>query len=100
MDENIPPLIVKGAILYQTCSACPEQYDVFFGETQIGYLRLRHGNFRATYPDVGGTDVFYAAPKGDGIFEEDERMPYLEKAVKALIAEHNRVTLENLYKQY
>ena len=35
--------------LIQTCGACPEQYDAFIGEEQVGYLRLRHGYFRWQY---------------------------------------------------
>ena len=40
--------------LVLTCGACPEQYDAFDGERQVGYLRLRHGHFTVTCPDVGG----------------------------------------------
>lgn len=96
--RHIPPLIVKGALLYQTCFACPEQYDVFFPgvQPQIGYLRLRHGGFTASYPDYNGVDVYSASPKGDGCFEAEERMFYLENAVDALIKEHNKAALEQL----
>lgn len=73
-----------------TCSACPEQYDVFDGDTQVGYLRLRHGYFRADYPDCGGETVYEADTVGDGVFAENERMPQLEKAVAALIARHKK----------
>ena len=44
-------LIINGCTLVRTCYACPEQYDVFFHDFQIGYLRLRHGNFTAEYPE-------------------------------------------------
>jgi hypothetical protein len=50
-------LIVNGCTLVLTCAACPEQYDVFFEDFQIGYLRLRHGSFRADYPECMGTTV-------------------------------------------
>ena len=42
---------------------CPEQYDVYFGDFQIGYLRLRHGSFSASYPDYTGETVFHAYQK-------------------------------------
>ena len=78
---------IFGCKLVLTCSACPEQYDVFYFGEQIGYLRLRHGNFSADYPDVGGRQVYAAHPQGDGMFEPQERLYQLTKAVQALLAE-------------
>ena len=86
----LPFLIIEGCKLELTCQACPEQYDVYFCGFQIGYLRLRHGSFRASYPDYGGVTVSTASPRGDGIFDPDERIKYLTAAVKALIEEHNK----------
>lgn len=74
--------------LVMTCFACPEQYEVFLGDTQIGYLRLRHGEFRAEYPDCGGDTVFRGSPKGDGRFEDDEREQFLSQALDALLVRH------------
>jgi hypothetical protein len=78
--------VISGCRLIQTCVACPEQYDVFDDYTgcQIGYLRLRSGVFRADLRGAGGTTVYSANTKGDGTFENDERMPELRKAVKAI----------------
>ena len=73
--------------LVQTCNACPEQYDVFEGEELIGYMRLRHGYFRAEYKDK---IVYSANPRGDGIFEDDERETYLKAAKKAIRKEYKR----------
>jgi hypothetical protein len=74
--------------LVQTCGACPEQYDVFHKDgEQIGYLRLRHGYFRAEYTPTGET-VYSAQPKGDGLFETDEREFYLRSALEALKTRH------------
>lgn len=89
-------LIINGCVLERTCYACPEQYDVYFQGFLIGYLRLRHGCFRAEYPDVGGTTVFTAYPKGDGIFDADERMPFLTTAINALLAEHNKQVISKI----
>lgn len=82
---------IGNAIAVLGCLACPEQYDVYLmdGSNQyIGYLRLRHGCFRATYPDVGGQEVYVSYPKGDGYFYDDERMFHLTNAVNALLTKH------------
>ena len=70
--------------LLLTCGACPEQYDVFAGNEQVGYLRLRHGRFRADVPCCGGETIYQAEPNGDGIFDPDERARYLGEAVAAI----------------
>ena len=68
--------------LVQTCGACPEQYDAFDEHgSMVGYLRLRHGTFRVECPDVGGVEVYHANPRGDGVFEYEERDYYLRWAV-------------------
>lgn len=69
-------------ILKMTCSACPEQYDVFYKGEQVGYLRLRHGVFTCSYPDVGGETIYEAYPKGDGSFDYDERDFYIGQALE------------------
>lgn len=76
--------------LVKTCDACPEQYDVFRDGRMIGYLRLRHGYFRADYPDTGGWEVYGTRTIGDGLFHEDERDTHLFKAITALIQEDNK----------
>ena len=76
---------IEGCELDRTCIACPEQYDVYLDGRQIGYLRLRHGEFTAYYPDVGWEEVYCAEPIGDGMFEDYEREFYLTEAVKALL---------------
>lgn len=70
--------------LIKTCGACPEQYDAFVGEKQVGYLRMRHGVFTVSYPDARGEIVYEAQPNGDGMFEPDEREKYLNDAKKAI----------------
>lgn len=79
------PVFPEGVTLVQTCSACPEQYDAFFDDRLIGYLRLRHGWFYAAYPDVSGEAVYGTETKGDGCFDMTERADHLEAAVKALV---------------
>lgn len=69
----------------QTCGACPEQYDAFIGEQRMGYLRLRHGQFRVDYPECGGETIYTDCPLGDGCFHDHaERLEYLDRARAAL----------------
>lgn len=67
--------------LEQTCFACPEQYDAYIDGIEVGYLRLRHGYFRAEY--LGNT-VYETSTIGDGLFDSDERDYHLTKAKKAI----------------
>jgi hypothetical protein len=74
-----------GLKLMLTSGACPEQYDVFLDGAQVGYIRLRHGRFRADCPDVGGETVYVTDTKGDGRFyDEEERRFQLGEACKAI----------------
>lgn len=75
---------ILGYDLELTCSACPEQYDVYKDGKQVGYLRLRHGYFVASYLDCGGETVYESATDGDGIFMDDERDRHLFNAIQAL----------------
>ena len=74
----------NGFDLQLTCSACPEQYDVLMRGENVGHLRLRHGRFRVEYPDIPGETIFEAYPNGDGIFEDNERLVFLTKALRAI----------------
>lgn len=76
---------IDGYKLVLTSLACPEQYDVYMPDGQkAGYLRLRHGWFRADVPTCGGETVYESNPNGDGIFDDDERVPELTKAIAAI----------------
>lgn len=78
-------LHIDGFKLVCTCGACPEQYDVYAAnDKKVGYLRLRHGHFRADYPDCGGETVYESQTKGDGVFAEEERLPEIRKALNAI----------------
>ncbi len=76
--------------LVQTCGGCPEQYNVFIDgeEVRSGFLYLRHGCFHAEY---NGEVVFSGHPRGDGIFEFDERNTWLNRACKAILERHDAV---------
>lgn len=83
---------IDGFRLVLTCFACPEQYNVHLGDSQVGYLRLRHGYFTAYTPDHTGRGIYESRPIGDGIFENArEREQELREAIWAIDAELGRV---------
>lgn len=87
-NPETPERTILGYDLFRTCLACPQQYDVYLNDKEVGYLRLRHGSFRADCPY--GTTVYYTEDsKGDGIFEEDEEEFFLTEAIKAIHAHLN-----------
>lgn len=74
---------IDGYELRLTCESCPEQYDVYWRDDQVGYLRLRHGWFRADNT-VNNTVYTTTNCRGDGIFEPDERQEFLTKAINRI----------------
>ena len=73
--------------LEMTCFACPEQYDVYLDNKQVGYLRLMHRHFRCDYLECGGKRLFDTYTEGDGIFKEEERDPMIREALSAIMNE-------------
>lgn len=67
-------------ILKKTCSWAPEQYDAFIGETQVGFLHLRHGKFTVECPSCDGELVFSACNEWGGRFFDHDREFYLSHA--------------------
>lgn len=70
--------------LVQTSALCPEQYDVYKGGRKVGYMRVRHGFFIVEAPYCGGKVVYQAHVKGDGSFDDGERMEQLTAGVRAI----------------
>ena len=58
--EKLNEEIVIGSLTFRlTGNACPEQYDVLAEDgTEVGYVRLRHGNLRADVPECGGREIY------------------------------------------
>lgn len=71
--------------LVPLCGSCPEDYDAYWQGKRIGYLRLRHGYFRASCPDVSG-DLVYHVYVGDELdhFPSELRNHYISEALKAI----------------
>lgn len=93
-------MIIKGLNFIKTCSAYPEQYDVQDEcGNQVGYVRLRWGELKCDYPDVGG-EVIYSACFNDnliGCFENDEQRKYYLDIVADKIL---KKTKNNLFQGY
>ncbi len=78
-----PPLVMPASVLEVasrlgltlriTCSASPEQYEVLKGDTASGYIRVRHGGMRISYPEAGDEDLYHGSVEGFGGFTEHER---------------------------
>jgi len=87
IDPRNPTIEIDGFVLEQTCGACPEQYDVWKGGKQVGYMRLRWGSFRVDLGDCGGETV-YQDDVGDGwsgsFRDTEERERQLRMGVHAL----------------
>lgn len=84
----------NGLELKLTCPAMPEQYEVFKDGKQVAYYRLRHGAFRVDYPECMEETIYEAQPMGDGIFCDNERLFYMNEAMKAVISKLNSLTLK------
>lgn len=81
---------------YETCEACPEQYDVYLEGKLVGYVRLRWAGLSACYPNYEGDQVYshqWYDEKGQdgylGQFPDDEQRNFhLEKIAQSL---YNRI---------
>ena len=73
---------IDGLELRCTCPSHPEQYDVYDGDEQVAYFRLRHGQFRVDVPKCGGDTIYRSDTNGDGLFDADERQTHLGIAIE------------------
>jgi hypothetical protein len=86
-DYGDADYVIDGLEFVGTCSACPEQYDVYLGTKQVGYVRLRWGHLYCDYPDVSGEDLYsYEFEEGfKGCFDsEEERLDHLKLIAQAI----------------
>lgn len=70
--------------LVRALTTSPEIYDAYIGEKSVGYLRLRGGVFRVSFPDRDGNVILNVNPKGKDEFEDDERERFLLMAKDAI----------------
>ena len=69
---------IDGLRFQLTCSASPEQYDVYLEDEQVGYVRYRFGNLSADYPDVGMEGLLIEElTEETGILTDQERAHWL-----------------------
>lgn len=81
--------LVDGLRFLLTCSSCPEQYDVYSGEMQVGYVRLRHSEFTVEFPEPGRTLILYVRYREGadaGEFDDVDRVRHLRMAAAAIHA--------------
>lgn len=78
-----PTFIIDKYTFFRTCESCPEQYDVYYGANQVGYVRLRYGNLTVDYPDCRGKEILYHHfPDGwKGEFDDSERDWWMSRIV-------------------
>lgn len=80
---------IKGLEFYETCSACPEQYEVYdSNDNHVGYVRLRWGYLKCNYPDVDGETIYFVEFDDGwmGRFEsEEQREKYLNNIADKIL---------------
>lgn len=70
-----------------TCFACPEQYDIFKNNKQVGYVRLRWGHLTCEYPDVNNKLVYnhnFDDPMKGCFSTDEEREEYLTYCAESI----------------
>lgn len=81
-------MIIQKLNFVETCGACPEQYDVFKGGRQVGYVRLRWGTVTCDFPDCRGDTIYSHSFENDGwkgCFDgPEERETYLNRIATAI----------------
>ena len=79
--EQETKVIIDEFVLQLTCFACPEQYDIFVQGKQVGYARLRGGQYTVSVPECSDDIVYYKDFMDDGwkgcFDNQKERLEYL-----------------------
>ena len=76
--------------LIQTCSGCPEQYDLksVLDMSMLAYFKVRYGYFRVDFGDCGGETIYdFSFGNGwNGVFEdENQRIEQLSKGIEKVV---------------
>lgn len=73
----------------QITESCPEQYEIFFGDRQVAYIRLRFNRLTVDCPDVRGQEIYAV----DISTEEDlakESDPFIREFGRSCFREEER----------
>ena len=89
---------IRGLDFQLTCWACPEQYDVFLDEQQVGYVRLRWGCLSARLGNVYGEEIYHHNFTDGylGVFpNSDSREEHLSKIADCIIDRYSITYLQS-----
>lgn len=82
---------IGGLRFETTCHTCPEQYDVYLGDTQVGYVRMRYEYLTVEYGECAllspCIDSYYFA-KAYGNIPVNKRMRVLRQIARTLRRVH------------
>ena len=78
-------LSVHGLRMERTCSAAPEQYEIFRGTEAAGYIRVRWSRFTVDYPSAGDEALFDGNVDGFAAFTDSERDSCLSMAIDLIL---------------
>ena len=82
---------IGGLRFETTCYSCPEQYDVYLGDTQVGYVRMRYEDLTVEYGKCAllspCIDSYYFA-KAYGNIPVNKRMRVLRQIARTLRRVH------------
>lgn len=85
MPEAVKQRLAEvGLTMNLTCSAAPEQYELFRGDEPSGYVRIRRSHFTVDYPDAGGENLYDGTADGYGGFTDHEREGCLLLAINLI----------------
>lgn len=90
VHEEDQDLEIDGLKFKLTCYACPEQYDVFKGDKQVAYIRLRWSHLKVHYPDIGGEIIYdfeFSENEMQGCFYTEKQRDFHLKEIAKRINE-------------
>lgn len=77
--------VIKMELRLEKFSDYPTQYTAFAEHVHVAYLRVKHGEFTVTCPDVGGEQVYQAWIGDGGHLPEHGEAHYLAEAKLAIL---------------
>jgi hypothetical protein len=74
-------LAATGLAMQCTCTAAPEQYELFKDGAPAGYIRVRWSHFTVDFPEAAGECLHDGSADGFGCFTDSEREACLLMAI-------------------